>query len=470
MNDLCSQVRLDVESGSLVIRELRVSDPAVLRECRHWAQGRRGAPTELVDLVGVDLTAFALSAITIGSTSMAAAGGVQEAYGIESLVAEVEKRSTQAAAAAADRTEAAVIKASMALEKASEQTKRAVVEAGQTARTAFAQSVATARDDLGAQIATLLGGEEPQLLLRLQPLLERFGRNLEERTLGQTSTLIEKVAKQFDPVEPTSPMAQQMRMLKESQATYAEEAASQQQVVSDKLEALTAGLVAAKSTRLALARTAAKGVTYEEQTHVLLAEIAAGLGDEYGETGNVVGLRTRSKKGDGLLAVSGTDARLVVEMTDSPRARWSDYLKEAEENRGAQASLGLVRSADQLPGGPIVTLGPRRVVMVFDPDTDDGYLLRCVVQLLRMAAIAASAQVKNGEISTADERISAAMETLERIGKIRKCAGQIKASASTIDVEAETLQTELTRLLAQARAALAGAVSAPVVEVCNDVA
>ena len=125
-----------------------------------------------------------------------------------------------------------------------------------------------------------------------------------------------------------------------------------------------------------------------------------------------------------------------------------------------------MRSAAHLAGGPVLTLGSRRVVLAFDPETDDGYLLRCVVQLLRMAAISAAAQVENGELAAADERIAAAVATLDRIGKIRTCSGQIKVSASTIDVEAETLLTELTRLLAQARTALAGAVA----EVHEDVA
>lgn len=156
---------------------------------------------------------------------------------------------------------------------------------------------------------------------------------------------------------------------------------------------------------------------------------------------------------------------MVVEMTDSPRTGWSAYLEEAEGNRGAQASLGLVRSAGQLPGGPILTVGARRVVMAFDPDTDDVHLLRCVVQLLRLAAVSAAARVQSGELAIADERIAVALQTLDRIGKIRRHAGQIKASALTIDVEAESLQAEFTRLLAQARTAL-GAVSV----VCDDVA
>lgn len=167
-------------------------------------------------------------------------------------------------------------------------------------------------------------------------------------------------------------------------------------------------------------------------------------------------MSTRSKKGDGVLSVPGGEARLVVEMTDSPRTSWSAYLKEAEDNRGAQASLGLVRSPSQLSGGPILTFGSRRVVMAFDPDTNDVHLLRCVIQLLRMSAIAASQRAESGELEIANERIAAALQSLHQIGKIRKVSVQIKASASTIDVEAGSLQNELTRLLTQARSALNG--------------
>jgi hypothetical protein len=72
-----SQVCVDLESGTLEIKSLRLDDPAVLRECRHWSHGRRGEPVERADLAAADLTAFAVSAIAIGSSAMAAAAGVQ---------------------------------------------------------------------------------------------------------------------------------------------------------------------------------------------------------------------------------------------------------------------------------------------------------------------------------------------------------------------------------------------------------
>lgn len=77
------------------------------------------------------------------------------------------------ATSAAERTEAVVTQASTALQRASEETKKAVVEAGQTARDTFGRSVEAARGELSTQLSVLLGGEEPELLLRLQPVLDR---------------------------------------------------------------------------------------------------------------------------------------------------------------------------------------------------------------------------------------------------------------------------------------------------------
>ncbi len=454
--DTQSGVRVDAGTGALVIEALHLDDPRVMTESRYWSTGRRGEPVDLETLATVDLSAFAVQAMTIGASAMTAAAGVEQSYGIEALVAEVEKRSTRAAVDAADRTTAAVTQATTALEKASEQAKRAVVDAGSTARRAFTESVEAARTELAGQIAALVGGDEPQLLLRLQPVLESFSRSLQERAVSQTSTLIDKVARQFDPADPASPMAQQMRALAETQAGYATTAAENQRALTEKIEELGRNLSHRKATELALARTTAKGATYEDQIHDLMAAIAAGLGDEYVETGTVSGLRTRSKKGDGVLTVADSDARVVLEMTDSARTGWGDYLRQAEENRGAQASLGLIRSASQLSGNSVLTLGPRRIVMAFDPEVDDVQLLRCVVQLLRLSAQTATVRVDNGEIDTATELIAEALITVDRIGRIQKSAGQIRLSATSIDTEAGALRTELVRQLTHARTALAG--------------
>ena len=54
---------------------------------------------------------------------------------------------------------------------------------------------------------------------RLQPLLDRFGTNLEAKVQTSTGTLLEKVARQFDPTDPTSPMAKHTAALRQQQET-----------------------------------------------------------------------------------------------------------------------------------------------------------------------------------------------------------------------------------------------------------
>jgi hypothetical protein len=57
------------------------------------------------------------------------------------------------------------------------------------------------------------------------------------------------------------------------------------------------------------------------------------------------------------------------------------------------------------------------VVVAFDPEQNEPELLRTVVQLLRAAALAASARSGDAEVSTATEDIAAATAQLSVIDK-----------------------------------------------------
>lgn len=134
--------------------------------------------------------------------------------------------------------------------------------------------------------------------------------------------------------------------------------------------------------------------------------IASGLGDEYDDTSAMIGQLPRCKKGDGVLTVNAGAARVVLEMTDSVRTGWTGYLDEAKRNRDAVASLGLVRTGDRNGGQTIRLIGAQRVVMAFDPESDDPDLLRTVVMLLRTVAITTSARKGSHQVATAEEKIS----------------------------------------------------------------
>ncbi|MBB1494943.1 hypothetical protein J4N02_13810 [Propioniciclava sp. MC1595] len=439
------RARFEATGPSLQIEALTITDDAVLRECRHWATGERGPAADADALAGADLTSFVMQAMTIGATALTTAGTTQTSYSVENLIADAEKRSTAASELATQQTAKAVETASKTLTQATADTAKQVAE-----------SLEKVTAEVTREIGRLVGGEDPELMRRLQPLLDTTMQTMKEATLKDTAGLLDKVARQFNPADPASPMAVQMRTLTEAQEKQAEVFTAEQKALMGKVDELTAAIRIKQAHDHVVASTALKGVTYEESTHAALSSLAAGLGDEYHETGTITGLKTRSKKGDGVLSLQGGDTRVVIEMTDSARPRWTDYLREAEENRGALASLGLAKSTDQLGGQTLLVLGPRRLVLAYDPESDDTQLLRCALLLLRQAAEAAASRVDSGEIATADEALAEALTKLEQLDRIRKNAGLIRRGADAIETDATTLQTELLRLLSKARSVLAG--------------
>jgi hypothetical protein len=310
------------------------------------------------------------------------------------------------------------------------------------------------------EVRRLFGGDSPELLERLQPLLDRFGAGLEAKVQTSTEVLLDKVARQFDPADPTSPMAKQAAALRLQQETMVTQMEKNHSEVIGKVEEL-ATTIKVNEARASLAKvTPIKGGAFEDTIHGLMRGIAAGLGDEYLDTTSTVGRLPRSKKGDGVLSVGGGSTKLVVEMTDSARTGWGDYFDEAERNRDAVAALGLVRTTDQNGGQSLRVLGSRRVVMAYDPDNDDPELLRTVVMLLRTVAIAATARTGASEIATAEERIADALVQLEKIDTIKTAANAIQKNATKIDSESTGIRTTIQRLLDEALIALAGAATA----------
>ena len=274
----------------------------------------------------------------------------------------------------------------------------------------------------------------------------------------QTSAaeLLEKATKQLDPSDPTSPMAKHAVTLSQQQERFAQQIEKGQNELAAKVEELGTALKVQEA-RASLAKvTPIKGGSFEGRLHTLMADIAAGLGDEQSDTTTTTGLVPRSKKGDGVLAVSGQDARVVIEMTDSQRTNWGAYFVEAERNRDAAASLGIVRTAGQNGSHSIRVLGPRRVVIAYDPETDDAEVLRTVTLLLRTVSIAASMRTGAAEIDTAEEKINEAVVQLSRIDSIKKTAGTIQKGAAKIESECTSITTNIRRLLDQALVSLAG--------------
>lgn len=453
---------LDLTSNAVVVEHLALTDKDVVREAQRWTTGERGPIVDDPEQLGdADLTAYVRQAMRVGALALSSTGQAHEAQALDRMIKEVGEKTIGATSKAAELTGSVVKEASEVVSKAAADAKKAISEADERSRKEFAAAVTTAKTDLNAEMRRIFGGDSPELLERLRPLLDKFATDLDGKVTRQTEELLEKAAKQFDPSDPSSPMAKHSAELTAQQEKLTSLLEKNHTELAGKVEELTTTLKVHEA-KTALAKvTPIKGGSFEDQVHSIMLGIAAGLGDEYADTTTVVGNLPRCKKGDGVLTINGGPSRLVFEMTDSPRAGWGDYFDEAERNRAAAASLGIVRTPEQNGDQAIRVLGPRRVVIAFDPEQDEPELLRTAVMLLRTVAIAASARSGATEIATAEEKIGEAMAQLVRIDTIKKTAGSIHKGAEKIDSECSTLGTSIRRLLDQALVALAGVTSTP---------
>lgn len=453
----------DSVARRIVIENLAIDDEEVIAESRRWSTGARGPLVDPAEMADADLGPFFRQAVLVGSRAIAVAGGLQETFDLQRLITDVAQRAETSSAETADATRVAVSEATDAVARAANEAKQAIDEAGSRSRKAFADNVDAARTTLSDAITRLVGGEQPELLARLTPLLDTFGRTLQERASAQTGELIDKVTRQFDPSDPTSPLSKQSAELAKQQAALAQTVEKSMAGLSAKVDelktAVTAADAAAAAVRSATNVTPLKGVGYADGIHAVMRDIAHGLGDEYADTSAEQGKIPRCKKGDGVLSVEGGAVRIVLEMTDSSRPGWNSYLAEAERNRDAVASLGLVRTAEQLGGHSIQVRSTRRIIMAFDAACDDPDLLRTVVQLLRLSAVSASARQDVAEILTAKEKLTEAIGLLDKIDEIRRLAGLVRGHSVAIERESDSFRTDVTRLLTQVQSALTAAAS-----------
>ncbi|MER6760263.1 MULTISPECIES: Fis family transcriptional regulator [Amycolatopsis] len=448
----------DHDAASVIIEQLSISDRDVTREAQRWITGERGPLVEDPgQLAAADLTNYVTEAIRIGAHALSVTGQAQEAQAIERLLKDVGDKTADSTARAAELTQRAVREASDVVTKAARDAKTAITEADVQSRTEFTTAVSAAKKDLHDEVRRIFAGDNPELVERLRPLLDKFSTDLGAKLTTGTTELLATAAQQFDASDPTSPMAKHAAELAARQEQLAQQLSKQHTELAGKIDEVSTAL-RVQEARTSLAKvTPIKGDSYANQLHAVLATIASGLGDDYSDTSSAPGNIPRCKKGDGVLSLNDGTVRVVIEMTDSSRAGWTAYLEDAERNRDAAASLGLVRTAEQNSGQTIRVLGSQRVILAFDPTTDDPNLLRTVVMLLRTTAIATSGRKGVQEIATAEDKITEALTHLAKIDSVKKLSATIQKSATKIDSECATLNAAIQRLLDEALIALDGA-------------
>lgn len=458
-NNSTPNVTFDINLRAVQITNLTLIDPAVTTEALRWSTGVRGPALAPAEMAGADLSVFAERAFDLGARALAQAGNGQDVIHIQSLVDSVEKRTAQTVKEAADATAGVVNQAATSMREAAATAKKELISEEQRARKAFHESVASAQAALTTEVRNLLGGEDPELVARLALVVERFKTELAERSERHSTDLYEKATKVLDPDDPASPLAKHRAISEKQHQVLTQQMEKQTSKLESGLRELRAAVLAQHEITDAKNKlanvTPLKGGSYEDSVNAILAEIAVGLGDSYEATGRIAGaLSARNLKGDGVLTIQGGPARLVIEMCTSERKAWNDYLDEAERNRSAQASLGVVPTADLNAGHGLRVLGPRRLVMAFEAAQDDPDILRTAVLFLRLSALAAANAGKGGRLDTAREAIGKALDALGKIEAIRKASGTIRTNADTIDKSALALHSSLSRLLDEARIAL----------------
>ena len=448
----------DNDAAAVVIERLTIHDREVAREAQRWVSGERGPLEENLEaLASADLTSYVTEAVRIGAHALSVTGQAQEARALEYLLKDVGDKAAHSTTQAAELTARTVREASEAVVAAARDAKTAITEADAQSRKEFTAAVMTAKQDLNTELRRLFAGENPELVERLQPVLDKLSADLDAKVSAGAAELLVKAAKQFDPTDPTSPMAKHAAELTARQERLTQQLVKQHSELTSKIDEVSTVLRVHEATTALAKVTPIKGDSYAGSVHTVLVGIAAGLGDDYTDTSATMGRLPRCKKGDGVLTMNDGAARVVIEMTDSARTGWTDYFAEAERNRDAAASLGLVRTVDQNGGQTLRVVGAQRLVLAFDPDTDRPDLLRTVIMLLSTSAIATASRRGVRQVTTAEEKIAEALNQLVKIDSVKSLSATIQKSATKIDSECTALNSAVRRLLDEALAALAGA-------------
>lgn len=386
----------DDGEGAIFVGSFKTTDEAVLREASRWPTGERGDPVDLADLDGADLTAFAYEALSIGARVLSIAAQSSDTLAVQAAVK-----------SASDTVNDSVSRASDAMRLAASQ----------------------AQNRLAEHLSDLIGGESPELLERMRPAFAAVGRDIERELLVAVNRANEIQRAESD--RRHEELTTLMHGVRQDVAVRAAEKSVKE-------------------------RTTLKGFDYEAQVNDICRGLASDMGDEFRDTTTETGLLPRNKKGDGVFYIAGDMARIVIESHDGESKEWGQYLAEAERNRGASVSIGLVRHLADNHGSLMRVIGPKRVVLAFDPDVDDVEVLRTVVLLMKTGALATSGQFDSARVAEANGGIREAMSLIEGLDEAKKSAAAIRGHVDKIEFSVNKAAAGVQRELQRALNALSG--------------
>jgi hypothetical protein len=222
---------------------------------------------------------------------------------------------------------------------------------------------------------------------------ELFDEKKRDSAIGRIGSMLEryfdgdasKLALLLDPTRLNSPMHQ-----------FRQEIAAGFKGIEERLVAIEAAAAARGAER---ARSAAKGIDFEDLLDAMLGDLVRGSGDLIDRTTLEAGAVMRSKKGDFVLTIDpavarGCDLRVVIEAKDRPMSarQMRDELREARENRTAAVAVVVFTPAHAPKGvAPFAIVGGD-VYCVIDPEAPERATLEAAIRLARLLALASLAE------------------------------------------------------------------------------
>ena len=283
---------------------------------------------------------------------------------------------------------------------------------------------------------------------------ELFDEKKRDSAIGRIGTMLEryfdgdasKLAHLLDPTRLNSPMHQ-----------FRQEIAAGFKGIEERLVAIEAAAAARGAER---ARSAAKGLDFEDLLAGMLGDIARGSGDLLDRTTLESGSVMRSKKGDFVLTIDsavarGCDLRVVIEAKDRPMSMRAmrDELREARENRGAAVAV-VVFTPPHAPSGvaPFAIVGGD-VYCVLDPDAPEPATLEAAIRLGRLLALASLVErdvtVDAAAIGAA---LTAIREQLELVRQMKAQLTSISNATKTVSSGLDDMRSGILARVAEAEA------------------
>ena len=289
---------------------------------------------------------------------------------------------------------------------------------------------------------------------------ELFDEKKRDSAIGRIGTMLEryfdgdasKLAILLDPTRLNSPMHQ-----------FRQEMTAGFRSLEERLVAIEAAASARGAER---ARSAAKGVDFEDLLEAMLADLARGAGDLLDRTGTDAGAVMKSKKGDFVLTLDtrvarGSDVRVVIEAKDRPMSMRAmrEELREAKENRGAAVAV-VVFSAAHAPAGvaPFNLVGDD-VYCVIDPEAPEPATLEAAIRLARLLALTSLVErdvdVDAAAIATA---LTAIREQLEVVRTLKAQLTSIQTATKAVWTGLDTMRSNILARVTEAETELRASV------------